>query len=85
MTIRRFGRETQRNYIRDVGRFATFLGWSPDTVTAEEVPRFQVEQCERRIPLPTMNGIVSTLRFVVALGGVTGPRRHCDAWSYRQS
>ena len=23
MDIRRFGRETQRNYIRDVGRFAT--------------------------------------------------------------
>ena len=26
MTMRRFSRETQRNYIRDVGRFATFLG-----------------------------------------------------------
>ena len=26
MNMRRFARETQRNYIRDVGRFATFLG-----------------------------------------------------------
>lgn len=26
MDIERFGHETQRNYIRDVGRFATFLG-----------------------------------------------------------
>jgi hypothetical protein len=26
MNMRRFSRETQRNYIRDVGRFATFLG-----------------------------------------------------------
>jgi hypothetical protein len=25
MNMRRFSRETQRNYIRDVGRFATFL------------------------------------------------------------
>ena len=29
MDIRRFGFETQRNYIRDVGRFATFLGARP--------------------------------------------------------
>jgi hypothetical protein len=40
MEMRRFGRETQRNYIRDVGRFATFLGRPPDTATAEEVRRF---------------------------------------------
>ena len=35
MNMRRFSRETQRDYIRDVGRFATFLGRSPDTATAE--------------------------------------------------
>jgi len=35
MDLRGFGHETQRNYIRDVGRFATFLGRSPDTATAE--------------------------------------------------
>ena len=29
MNMRRFSRETQRNYIRDVGRFATFLGAHP--------------------------------------------------------
>jgi integrase/recombinase XerD len=40
MEMRRFCRETQRNYIRDVGRFATFLGRSPDTATAEEVRRY---------------------------------------------
>ncbi|HEX8414739.1 MAG TPA: transposase zinc-binding domain-containing protein, partial [Sphingomicrobium sp.] len=63
MEIRRFGRETQRNYIRDVGRFATFLGRSPDTATVEEVRRFQVEQCDLGVPVPTMNAIVSALRF----------------------
>jgi hypothetical protein len=44
MTMRRFSRETQRNYIRDVGRFATFLGRSPDTATADDVRHFQIEQ-----------------------------------------
>jgi integrase/recombinase XerD len=34
MNMRRFSRETQRNYIRDMGRFATFLRRSPDTATA---------------------------------------------------
>ncbi len=34
MNMRRFSPETQRNYLRDVGRFATFLGRSPDTATA---------------------------------------------------
>jgi hypothetical protein len=32
MDIRRFGHETQRNYIRDVGRFATFVGRSRDVL-----------------------------------------------------
>jgi hypothetical protein len=35
MNTRRFSRETQRNYVRDVERFATFLGRSPDTATAD--------------------------------------------------
>ncbi len=63
MEIRRFGREMQRNYIRDVGRLATFLGRSPDTATAEDVRRFQIEQGELDVPAPTMNAIVSALRF----------------------
>jgi site-specific recombinase XerD len=63
MTMRRFGRETQRNYIRDVGRFATWLGRSPHTATAEDVRRFQIEQQEAGVPVPTMNSIVGALRF----------------------
>ena len=63
MNMRRFSRETQRNYIRDVGRFATFLGRSPDTATADDVRRFQIEQHEAGVPMPTMNSIVSALRF----------------------
>src|SRR3974390_48124 len=63
MNMRRFSRETQRNYIRDVGRLATFLGRSPDTATADDVRRFQIEQRDAGMPTPTMNSIVSALRF----------------------
>src|ERR1700690_3080849 len=63
MNVRGFSRETQRNYIRDVGRFATFLGRSPDTATAEDVRLFQIEQRDAGVPTPTMNSIVSALRF----------------------
>ncbi|MGA3004530.1 MAG: site-specific integrase [Acetobacteraceae bacterium] len=63
MNVRRFSRETQRNYVRDVGRFATFLGRSPDTATPDDVRQFQIEQREAGVPTPTMNSIVSALRF----------------------
>lgn len=64
MNLRHFSRETQRNYVRDVGRFATFLGRPPDTATAEDLRRFQIEQREGGMPVPTMNSIVSALRFL---------------------
>ncbi|WP_419694232.1 tyrosine-type recombinase/integrase [Mesorhizobium muleiense] len=63
MNMRRFSRETQRNYLRDIGRLATFLGRSPDTATADDLRRFQIEQQEDGVPVPTMNSIVSALRF----------------------
>jgi integrase/recombinase XerD len=63
MTMRRFSRETQRNYIRDVGRFATWLGRSPHTAMAEDLRRFQIEQQEADVPVPTMNSVVAALRF----------------------
>ena len=44
MTMRRFSKETQRNYLRDAGRFATWLGRSPHTAGAEDIRRFQIEQ-----------------------------------------
>ncbi|WP_162247014.1 phage integrase N-terminal SAM-like domain-containing protein, partial [Aureimonas sp. Leaf427] len=42
MTMRRFSAETQRNYLRDVGRLASFLGRSPDTASVEDLRRFQI-------------------------------------------
>jgi hypothetical protein len=47
MEQRRFGRETQRNHIRDDERFAALLGRPPDTATAEAVRHFQVEQLDQ--------------------------------------
>jgi site-specific recombinase XerD len=64
MNTRQFSRETQRNYIRDIGRFATFLGRSPAAATVEDVRRFQIEQRDAGVPTPTMNSIVSALRFL---------------------
>ena len=63
MTMRRFSPETQRNYLRDVGRFATWLRRSPHTATAEDLRRFQIEQREAGVPAPNMNSIVAALRF----------------------
>ncbi|MFN7090845.1 MAG: tyrosine-type recombinase/integrase [Allorhizobium sp.] len=64
MNMRRFSRETQRNYLRDIGRLASFLGRSPDTATADDLRRFQIEQQNDGVPVPTMNSIVSALRFL---------------------
>ena len=42
---------------------ATFLGRPPDTATTEDLRRFQVEQRDAGVSAPTMNSIVSALRF----------------------
>lgn len=54
MTMRRFSKETQRNYLRDVGRFATWLGRSPHTASAEDIrtPRLPAPGPRSRRPLP---------------------------------
>lgn len=63
MNMRRFARKTQFDYVRHVARFATYLGRPPDTATVEDLRQFQVEQREAGIGIPTMNSIVSALRF----------------------
>ncbi len=63
MGIRGFSAKTQHDYLRIVSRFAVFLGRSPDTATAEDVRRFQVEQREAGTPAPAMNSHVAALRF----------------------
>ena len=63
MAMRGLRTETQRDYIRIVKSFATFLGRSPDTATAEDVRRFQVYQRESGMQPQSINNSVSGLRF----------------------
>lgn len=63
MNLRRFARKTQFDYVRHVARFAAFLGRPPDTATAEDLRLFQVELRDAGLGVPTMNSIVSALRF----------------------
>ena len=63
MAVRGLREDTQRDYIRFVARFATFLGHAPDTAGAEDVRRFQIYQREQGAQAPTINSTVSALRF----------------------
>lgn len=42
----------------------TSLWRSPDTATIDDLRRFQIEQQEDGVPVPTMNSIVAALRFL---------------------
>ncbi|MHA4836575.1 phage integrase N-terminal SAM-like domain-containing protein [Sphingopyxis sp. MSC1_008] len=59
MTMRGFSTETQRNYLRDVGRFATWLRRSPHTASTEDIRQFQFEQHQAGVLAPTMNSMCS--------------------------
>ena len=63
MAMRGLREGTQRDYIRFVRDFASFLGRRPDTATADDVRRFQVHQAESGVQPPTVNCSVSALRF----------------------
>ena len=63
MNLHRLSRATQRNYLRDVSRFATWLGRPPDTATDEDLRRYQIEQTQAGLGAPAMNTAVSALRF----------------------
>ena len=63
MNLHRLSRATQRNYLRDVARFANWLGRPPDQATDEDLRRYQIEQRETGLGAPAMNTAVSALRF----------------------
>ena len=63
MNVRGFTEDTRRDYIRCVRRFAAFIGRSPDTATAEDLRRFQVQQTQSGMQPPGINSSVSALRF----------------------
>lgn len=63
MNVRRLSLATQHNYLRDVARFASWLGRLPDQATAEDLRRYQIEQSETGLGAPAMKMAVSALRF----------------------
>ena len=64
MTVRSFGSKTRNDYVRHVRAFAAFIGRAPDTATAEDLRRFQLQQTEDGVGAPTINAAVSALRFL---------------------
>ena len=64
MAMRGLCEGTQRDYLRVVSGFASFLGRAPDTASADDIRRFQVYQSERGIQPTTINASVSALRFL---------------------
>src|SRR5262245_60080891 len=63
MSVRKFGEKTQKDYIRHVKTFSTFIGRSPATATAEDLRRFQVHQSKASLGASTINSSVAALRF----------------------
>ena len=54
MAVRRLGEKTQHDYIQHVQTFTRFLGRSPDTATAEDLRRFQIQELEQGSQAPKM-------------------------------
>jgi integrase/recombinase XerD len=67
MTNRSFGEKTKHDYMRHVEALARFLGRSPDTVTGDELRRFQADQIAQGAKPPKMNTQASALRFFLAI------------------
>ena len=63
MAVRHLAEKTQHDYIKHVETFTRFLGRSPDTATAEDLRRFQIQELEQGSQAPKMNTQVSALRF----------------------
>jgi integrase/recombinase XerD len=86
MTARRFKEKVQKDYVRHVRNFAAFLGRSPDTVSSEDLRRYQLHLAQQQISASTINAAIAALRFfftvtlerpdlVRPLRVVTEPRR----------
>src|SRR5215475_3273423 len=63
MAVRNLAEKTRHDYIRHVKSFASFLGRSPDTASADDLRRFQLHQRQNGVHASSMNSAVSALRF----------------------
>src|SRR5688572_11810130 len=64
MTARQMGPKTQKDYIRSCKRFTVFLGRSPETATADDIRRFQLDLAESALSIFNRNSIVSGVKFL---------------------
>ena len=67
MSNRSFGDKTKHDYIKHVEALAKFLGRSPDTVTGDDLRRFQADQIAQGAQPPKMNSQASALRFFLTI------------------
>ena len=65
MNARKLCVGTQRGHIRSCKRFAAFLKRSPDTATAEDIRRFQLQLAETGMSIGNRNRIMTGLRFLL--------------------
>jgi integrase/recombinase XerD len=64
MTARQLGPQTQQHYIRGCKRFAAFLGRSPETASADDIRRFQLDLAGSGLTISHRNGIVAGVKFL---------------------
>jgi integrase/recombinase XerD len=63
MRMRKLSPKTQVSYIRVVKRFAGFLGRSPDTASAEDLRRYQLDLVDHGISSMSLNRTLTGLKF----------------------
>ena len=63
ITARRFSEDTKKDYVRNVRKFADFLGRSPNTATSEDLRRFQLHMAQQQVGPSTINAAITALRF----------------------
>jgi integrase/recombinase XerD len=63
MRLRKLGGKTQAAYVRAVYRLAAFLQRSPDTASAEDLRRFQLDMVDHGTSPITINATITGLRF----------------------
>jgi integrase/recombinase XerD len=64
MSARKLGKHSQRSHIYSCKRFAAFLKRSPDTATADDVRRFQIELAESGTSIQNRNRIMTGVKFL---------------------
>ena len=67
MSNRNFGDQTQHDYIKYVEALARFLGRSTNTVTGDDLRRFQDDQISQGAQPPEMNSQTFALRFLFTI------------------